>query len=218
MSGEANERGISSLSNQAGLSIVCSRDARFGPSSKVVQCKVCAQQTEYTDNHAQCHACEAGLSLNIADSHYSGYEPTLVPTCHEVYMLKPAVRTVDERRYPRITCRNVRACINTEANAGVIVDLINISRGGVCFSSYAEFHPGTPVSIATHYIVGGQNIFQNGRIVRMQRSPSATAPGEYAIEFSPNNGGMGVTIPGTLAGEHHATFMLLVGPTRLQHP
>lgn len=220
MSGESNQRGMQTLSNRVGLSIVRSRDVRSGSrswSQKIVQCAACAQQTEYAED-ACCQFCGAGLSPENIESNYSGYEPNLVPTCHEVYLFEPTVRTVDERKHPRIPCRNVRACIKTEANPDVVVDVINVSRGGVCFSSYAEFHPGIPVSIATHYIVGGQNIFQNGRIVRMQRSPSATAPGEYAIEFSPNNGGMGVTIPGTLAGEHHATFMLLVGPTRLQHP
>lgn len=167
MSGETNELRTSSLANRIGLSIVRNRGTG-----------------EHTDNHAEGQICGAGPSLSIAEPHYSGYEPNLVPTCHEVYLLKPPVRTVDQRRYPRIQCRNVRACIKTDTHADVIVNLINISRGGVCFTSYAEFYPGTPVSIATHYIEGGQNIFQNGRIVRMQHSPRTMSPGEYAIEFS----------------------------------
>jgi hypothetical protein len=80
------------------------------------------------------------------------------------------------------------------------VNLINISRGGVCFSSHAEFHPGISVSIATHYIEGGNNIFQDGRIVRVQRAPSAMSPGEYAIEFSPNR-----SLAFSRATEHPAT-------------
>jgi hypothetical protein len=89
----------------------------------------------------------------------------------------------------------VRACIKTEAHAGVIVDLINISRGGVCFTSNAKFYPRTPVSIATHYIEGGHKIFQDGRIVRMQRKPCSVLPGEYAIEFLTNRSM--VVSPGT---------------------
>jgi hypothetical protein len=121
--------------------------------------------------------------FRIIESHYSGYEPNLVPICHEVYHLKPPVRTVNERRYPRIPCRNVKACIKTEQGSSVIVDVINISRGGVCFTSLVEFYPGTPVSIATHYIEGGHIIFQDGRIIRAKHSGSATTPGEYAVEF-----------------------------------
>lgn len=187
MSGEANERGMSSQRNQVGLSIVHRKGMRTsspGLSPLVEHRAVCSHQNEYKDSRGNCQACGTALRLNVANSQYLGYEPNLMPSSHEVYFLKPTVRTADQRRYPRVPCRNVRAYIKTELDSGVIVDLINMSRGGVCFSSHAEFYPGTPVSIATHYMEGGQNIFQNGRIVRMQRSPSARAAGEYAIEFS----------------------------------
>jgi hypothetical protein len=212
MSGKANERGMLSLPNQAGLSIVRRQGMRTNNppfSQVVVQCAVCAHHDEYRDGCANCQVRGAALRLNVANSHYLGYEPDLVPSCHEVYRLKPAVPTVDQRRYPRLPCRNIRACIKAELNSGVIVNLINISRGGVCFSSYAEFYPGTPVSIATHYMEGGQNIFQNGRIVRIQRSPSASASGEYAIEFSSTD--KRSHISGAPASGHTAMPMLLVG-------
>jgi hypothetical protein len=51
-------------------------------------------------------------------------------------------------------------------------------------SALVEFYLETRVSIATYYMDGGQNIFQDGRIVRVQSRPSAGVPGEYAIEFS----------------------------------
>jgi hypothetical protein len=98
------------------------------------------------------------------------------------------------------------------------VNLVNISKGGVCFTSYAEFHQGTPVSIAPYYIEGGHNIFQNGRIIRTQRRPCPTSPGEYAIEFSFNSG-TSATIPGAPTTEHAQIFMLLVNPPpRLLRP
>ena len=52
----------------------------------------------------------------------------------------------------------MKAYIKTEG-PGVVVDLVNISRGGVCFTSVADFRLGTKVLIATHYIEGGHNIF-----------------------------------------------------------
>jgi hypothetical protein len=118
---------------------------------------------------------------------YAGYEPDLVPICHELYYLKPAVRTVNQRRYPRIPCRNVKACIRTEQGSSAVVNLVNMSRGGLCFTSEMEFCPGTRVSIATHFIEGGHNIFQDGRIIRVQSKGSATLPGEYAVEFVDNS-------------------------------
>jgi hypothetical protein len=123
-----------------------------------------------------------GTALCPSESAYSGYEPHLLRICPDVYSLKPPVRTVDQRRYPRIPCRNVKAYIKTEG-PGVVVNLVNISRGGVCFTSVAEFRLGAKVSIATHYIEGGHNIFQAGRIVRVQSKATAFFPGEYAIEF-----------------------------------
>jgi hypothetical protein len=116
-------------------------------------------------------------------SSYSGHEPNLVVTGHDSYFVKPAVRTGESRRHHRIPCRNVKACIKTATGSNVIVELFNISRGGIYFSSAAHFLPGALVSIATHYIEGGSNVFQDGRIVRMQRKPSETEPGEFAAEF-----------------------------------
>jgi hypothetical protein len=187
MSVEANKRGASSQPNREGLSIVPKNGESAYRSSllrRAVQCPKCLQQTEYTDGHEYCGMCGAGLSSVISLSHYSGHEPNLVPIGHEVFQLKPTVRSVNERRYARIPCRAAKACIKTEQGSDAVVDVINISRGGVCFMSFIEFHPGTPVSIATHYIDGGQNIYQDGRIIRAKHSGTATLPGEYAVEFS----------------------------------
>jgi hypothetical protein len=98
--------------------------------------------------------------------------------------MKPEVRTKNDRRHHRIPARKTQACIKTEGGENVIVNLVDISRGGACFTSYVNFQPGTPVLIATHYIEGGQNIFQLGRIVRVQHRAMATLPGEFAVEFS----------------------------------
>lgn len=173
--------------NPLGLKIVPEsnvRSDRDGLPHKVVQCPACAQQTDCTAGDDICEMCGTGLSSRVAESHYSGYEPSLVPTGHEVYYLKPTVRTGNERRYPRIPCRNVEACIKTEQGSSVIVKVLNISRGGSCFTGGTEFCPGVPVAIATHYIEGGHNIYQDGRIIRVHFEGSATLPGVYGIEFS----------------------------------
>ena len=65
------------------------------------------------------------------------------------------------------------------------MDLVNISRGGVYFTSVEDFRLGAPVSIASHYIEGSQNIYQDGRIIRVQCRATTLFPGEPAIEFSP---------------------------------
>jgi hypothetical protein len=116
---------------------------------------------------------------------YSGYEPELVTASHDLYFQKPSWRTRDQRRHTRVSLATGKACIETDHSAPVIVDMVNISRGGLCFRSAAEFSVDTLVSVATHYIEGGLNIFQEGYIVRVQRRPSENEPGEYAIQFPP---------------------------------
>jgi hypothetical protein len=181
---ENDERGMSSKPTRVGLSIVSANGLRIdrsGLSRKAVQCTTCLQQTEYTEGEESCEMC--GAKLSVAESSYSGYDPNFVPICPEVYLLRPPVRTVNERRYPRMRCANVKACIKTAQGTSVVVDMVDVSRGGVCFTSVETFSKGTLVSIATHYIEGGHNIFQDGRIVRVQSKSTALFPGKYAIEF-----------------------------------
>ena len=178
-----------------GLSFVSEGNVRTGGGGlprKIVQCSSCLQHTEYTDGHDYCGMCGAGLSSLSVESLCSAREPGLI-TGHESYSITPPVRN----EYPSIPCRNVRACIKTAQGSSVIVDLINISRGGVSFTSPAEFSAGTLVSIATHYLEGGHNIYQDGQIIRVQREDSSTQPGEYAIEFllKPRLSSMTVPIP-----------------------
>lgn len=88
-----------------------------------------------------------------------------------------------QRQDIRIPCRNVEGCIRIEDGSSVKVNLLNIGRGGVCFASHVNFAPWTWVSVAASYIDGAQNLFRQGRIIRVQRRPLGVFPGEYAIQF-----------------------------------
>jgi hypothetical protein len=153
------------------------------PPKLIGQSVACASQSKPTDSVAHFQIPETGLSRDIVESSYSGYEPGLLSIGCEDYYLQPTARRTDERQHPRIPYRNIKACIKREQGSMVIVTLTNISQGGVGFTSSAEFCPGTPVTIAVHYIEGGQNIFQTARIVRVQQRPSAMEPGRYGLEF-----------------------------------
>jgi hypothetical protein len=97
---------------------------------------------------------------------------------------EPQLSGVNRRKQPRVPCRKTRAYVITDNVPGAVVEVVDISRGGLCFVSFDRFYPGTAVSIATHYMEGGQNIFQDGRIVRVRHKPSGMSPSEYAVEFS----------------------------------
>ena len=94
------------------------------------------------------------------------------------------VKPANRRKQPRVPCRKIKAYVIADDLPGVVVDVVDVSRGGLCFVSFEQFHPKTAVSIATHYIEGGQNIFQDGLIVRARPKRSGTLPTEYAVEFS----------------------------------
>jgi hypothetical protein len=76
----------------------------------------------------------------------------------------------------------VRACINTGAATSAIGDMPNVSRNGVCLRTFEQLRPEALVSIATYYIEGSQNIFQNGRVVWTRYIESGVS--EYGIEFA----------------------------------
>ena len=137
---ENEERGMPSKPTRVGLSIVSANGLRIdrgGLSRKFVQCPTCLQQTEYTEGEESCEMC--GAKLSVGESSYSGYDPNFVPICPEVYHLRPPVRTINERRYPRMRCANVKACIKTAQGTSVVVDMVDVSRGGVCFTSVETF-------------------------------------------------------------------------------
>lgn len=146
---------------------------------QVVRCPACSQQT-YAGGREYCDWC--GARLNVSSSVYSGSASADIITGASGFDVKPSANMVDKRRHPRIPCRGVKACIKTDHTADV-VDVVNMSRAGLCFQSAEQFVPGTPAAVAIHYVEGGQNIFQNGRIIwAKHRSPDL--PAQHGVEFS----------------------------------
>jgi hypothetical protein len=182
MSREYNEPETTPQQNRDSLSIISENSVPTVDETlprKIMRCAACSEQTEYTDDHAYCERCGAGLTSMV----YSGHEPVLV-VGYENYLVTSSLRPVNKRRHTRIPCRSVQAGIRTEKDAIVIVDVVSLSRGGVRFTSFATFSLETLVSIAIYYVEGGQNIFQHGRVIRVQRNVAEEQPDEYAIEFS----------------------------------
>jgi hypothetical protein len=147
---------------------------------RVVQCAACSQMAGYSNTHPYCPAC--GAKLELSTPNYSGRTDDIV-TGRDRFPVKPRAPIVERRRYNRVPCRDVRACIKTADSANVIVDVPNISRNGICFRTFEQFRQGARVSIATYYTEGGQNIFQDARIIWM-RGIDSGMPAEYGVEFS----------------------------------
>jgi hypothetical protein len=84
----------------------------------------------------------------------------------------PAPRTRNERRHNRINC-HLRACVryNKEHYDEEILEVDDISRGGVCFTTRRYLAPGTNIEIAVPYSPDMANIFVPAEIVRFQAIP-----------------------------------------------
>jgi PilZ domain len=96
---------------------------------------------------------------------------------HEFY--RPA-RKLERRRSKRLSLSKAKACIE-RSGAGPDLSIVeNVSRGGACVRSARRYALGDWIRIACPYTIGGTNIFQPARIVRV-------VPGklycEYGIEY-----------------------------------
>jgi hypothetical protein len=117
------------------------------------------------------------------------HDLNLVTTGEEIYHLKTRAERIkehDERRHKRMLTRNTRACVQRPGRRDDLVDVLDISLGGLRFQSSQEYNKGELIQVATHYIEGGNNIFQSAQIVRLQARPRGAYPGEYGAQYIHN--------------------------------
>lgn len=83
-----------------------------------------------------------------------------------------------EPRRPR-TKMKMTACI-TQPGSETLVDVVNVSREGLCFRSAREFAPNTLVRVAAPFTPGGSNIFVIGRVTWSRATENGS---EYGINY-----------------------------------
>jgi PilZ domain-containing protein len=152
---------------------------KSGSARREVQCAACSRTVGFSKTHPFCPLC--GAKLEFSTPNYSG-RPEDIVTGRERFPAQRRTTFVERRRCNRIPCRDARACIRPAGSTSVIVEMPNISRNGMCFRTSEQFRPEARVSIATHYTQGGQNIFQDGRIIWMRDMESGIS--EYGVEFT----------------------------------
>jgi PilZ domain len=109
-------------------------------------------------------------------------DPLLVPQHERINYLQISTspRIKDERRHKRISGRETKACIRV-GECEEIVQVLNLSRTGICFAAWKHYLPDTRVMVASPFTLAGNNIFLPAHIVRAQRRATPTIPGEYAL-------------------------------------
>jgi hypothetical protein len=86
----------------------------------------------------------------------------------------------DARKHTRINMKTL-ACLGPPGPREDVVEVVNVSRGGICFSSSRVYGPDTWVQVAAPYTPGSANIFVAGRIVRSRKLANALT--EYGVEY-----------------------------------
>jgi len=164
------------------------RDDEFGKPSGLeegglsrdsVRCAACSRTVGYSITHPYCPMC--GAKLEFSTPSYSG-QTEGIATGPERFPIDRRATIVERRRCNRVPCRDVKAGINAEGASTVIGEMPNVSRNGLCVRTFTQFRPEAPVSVATYYTEGTQNIFRDGRVVWTRFFASGLT--EYGIEFA----------------------------------
>ena len=95
-----------------------------------------------------------------------------------------APRTRNERKHTRVAMKRIRAYIKRLGQNDDVVEVLDLSRGGVRFLSLVDYQPKAYLEIAVPYTEGGANIFTPARVVRVNSRPTASDMlGEYACQY-----------------------------------
>jgi hypothetical protein len=93
-------------------------------------------------------------------------------------------QSVNDRKYQRISMKNTKACIRRAGYADDVVDVLDLSRGGVHFISHVDYYRDTSVEVAVPYTNGGSNVFVPAEIVRIQCRPTSGIPGDFGLRYA----------------------------------
>jgi hypothetical protein len=97
-------------------------------------------------------------------------------------------RTRNDRKHHRLAMKRTKACIKRLGAPEDVVDVIDVSRGGVSFYSYVDYQPRAYVEIAVPYTQGGANVFTPARIARVKsRAKAPDVRGEYGCQYEKRN-------------------------------
>jgi hypothetical protein len=115
------------------------------------------------------------------DAELKFIEPDLVSISgfHEADLYR-ATQRQERRKNKRINLPNAKACIERPGMERDIVEVVNVSVSGALLISKVRYSLGDWIRIAIPYTIGGSNIFQSARIVRICDSDQHFA---YGVEY-----------------------------------
>jgi PilZ domain len=94
----------------------------------------------------------------------------------------PGSPTPIKRKSVRVSLKKITACIRQPGFGEEIVQVDDLSRGGLRFRSPKTYHEGSKIEVAVPYEPRGANIFVLARIVRFRELPEAEFK-EYGVAY-----------------------------------
>ena len=92
-------------------------------------------------------------------------------------------RTREDRQHRRIALKRASACIKQPGKPDDIVTVVDLSRGGLRFTSTVDYQPDARIEVAVPYTEGGANIFVPATIIRVALRARDGMPGEFACRY-----------------------------------
>ncbi len=164
----------------------------------------------------ECGACTLQSVLPLAEIEMLVYESTKVvahdcPRClRQTLWMEPAIlgepdlltgadayhqtldprpvrsTSINDRTHQRVSMRNTKACIKRPGYLDDVVDVIDLSRGGVHFLSFTDYYRNTIVEVAVPYTEGAGNVYVPAEVVRIQCRPTGGIPGDFGLRYIRN--------------------------------
>ncbi|HWR17781.1 MAG TPA: PilZ domain-containing protein [Terriglobales bacterium] len=94
-------------------------------------------------------------------------------------------RKVNDRKHPRVALKNIKACLKRQGYDDDVVDVLDMSRGGIRFLSLVDYPPDTQITVAVPYMSDGANVFLPAKIARVRCRPTLDIPGEFGLQYKP---------------------------------
>jgi PilZ domain len=94
--------------------------------------------------------------------------------------------SINDRRHQRVSMRSTKASIRRPGYSEDVVEVLDLSRGGVHFLSHTDYYRNTVVEVAVPYMVGAANVYVPAEVVRIQCRPTGGIPGDFGLRYIKN--------------------------------
>jgi hypothetical protein len=135
----------------------------------------------------RCRHCENSTLWSLAQYDVGGgpVSAAAKPAGAPAAPAAPKARTSNDRKHIRMKVK-MTACIRMIGFDDDVVEIENMSRGGLCFKSKKRYPKGSRIDVALPYTLGGANIFVPARVVYVAEIP-AERVSRYGVAYIPAN-------------------------------